>query len=343
VHIIDTRVLIFDEIISKNISWLKDMNLSEFLVSSNVFFEENVPLSKKTWIKTGGICKYWISPHSVLQLKEICKYLYANGIAFDLVGQTSNLFFHSTYNPQVVVSTVKVNNYEINNDIITCDCGVNVVKLAKDCVAQGYAGFYGLVGLPGTVASAAVNNAGCFNCSISSMLLSANVLLPDCTIQTIQKEEFQYSHRSSAFKRGEKKGIILSVKLKVAKAANIEEEFRKSEETKLYRKNKQEGPNRNLGSVFSMMKLRYNKKNRLASIVSNVMAKLRIADKKLLFKRILLCLYGYSDLNRYISDKQINTFVWRDAEAEQKFARYKEFMGKVFDDLTIEIEEKKMA
>lgn len=317
-------------------------HLTEFLIDNKLLFEKNIPLSKKTWIKTGGICAYWITPVSVEQLTEVCKFLFSKNIVFDLVGQTSNIFFHSTYNPQVVVSTMKVNNYEINSNIITCDCGVSVIKLAKDCLAQGYAGFYGLVGIPGTVASAAVNNAGCFKCSISSLLVSADILLPDGTTQTFLKEDFQYKHRSSAFKRGEKKGIILSVKLKVEKADNIEEEYRKSEETKIYRKNKQEGPNRNLGSVFSSLKRKRNLKNLIAALIAKVASIFHLTNQKCAFKHTLLWLYGYNDLDHYISDRQINTFVWRDPDAEQKFVRYKEFMGKVFDDLTIEIEERQI-
>jgi UDP-N-acetylenolpyruvoylglucosamine reductase len=316
------------------------MQIKEFLSEKNISFDENVSLASKSWIKFGGIASLWISPKSVSELEDVCRYLYGNNIAYDLVGQTSNIFFHSTYNPQVVISTVKVNGYSVDDNTLTCDCGVNVMKLAKEMLAEGYAGFYGLVGLPGTVASAVVNNAGCFSCSISEMLISADVLMPDGTVKTFAKEDFGYEKRSSKFKRGEVKGVILSVKLKLQKAENIEEEYRKSEETKLYRKNKQEGPNRNLGSVFSKLEYRYNAKNRFVAIVSNMMAKLG-ADKKRIYKNMLLWLYGYRDLKNYISDKQINTFVWRDGDAEQQFSKYKEFMGKVFDNLTIEIEERK--
>ena len=217
------------------------MGLFQYLTERVIPFEQDVSLSEKTWIKTGGVCTCWIAPDSAQQLKEVCSYLYQNGMAFDLVGQTSNIFFHSTYNPEIVVSTVKVNQYDIKDDIITCDCGVNVVKLAKDCLSKGYAGFSGLVGLPGTVASAIVNNAGCFDCSLSSMLVSADVLLPDGTIQTFLKEDFRYSHRSSVFKRGEQEGIILSVRLKAEKAENIEEEHKKAETSANYRKHRQEG------------------------------------------------------------------------------------------------------
>ena len=317
------------------------MELFSFLNNKEIPFEQNVPLSKKAWIRTGGICGCWITPTSIEQLAEVCRNLKSNGIKFDIVGQTSNMFFHSTYNPEVIVSTIHVNSYSTEGDVITCDCGTNVMKLAKDCLSQGYAGFYGLVGLPGTVASAAINNAGCFKCSISSMLVSADVLNPDGTIETITKEDFQYTHRSSAFKRGERQGVVLSVKLKVRKTANIEDEYRKSEETKIYRKTRQEGPKLNLGSVFASRKKRRNIRNLLAGVLSKFVGLFGIYSKNRAYRKALLMLYGYTDLDNYISGKQINCFVWRDRQAEQKFDRYKEFMGKVFDDLTIEIEERK--
>jgi len=316
------------------------MELFDFLKEADIAYEQAVPLSKKTWIKTGGICSCWIMPANVKQLVGVCRYLQSNSIKFDIVGQTSNLFFHSTYSPEVVVSTTRINGYEIKGDMIICDCGCSVIKLAKDCLAQGYAGFYGLVGLPGTVAAAAVNNAGCFRCSISSLLVSADVLNPDGSVETITKEDFHYTRRSSAFKRGERKGIVLSLKLKAEKAADINEEVRKSEATKAYRKNRQEGPKLNLGSVFSTLKSKRNVKNIVAFLFAKVAGVSRLGYEMRVYKQLLLNLYGYTDLNNYISDKQLNTFVWRDGESEKMFVRYKEFMGRAFSHLTIEIEEK---
>ena len=316
------------------------MDIPYYLKERNIPFEENVLLSKKTWIKTGGICSYWISPNSVGQLKEVCKFLYSNGIVFDLVGQTSNIFYHSTCNPHVIVSTVKVNNFEIVGDILNCECGVNVMRLAKECIDDGYAGFYGLIGLPGTVASAAVNNAGCFGCSISSMLVSAEILMPDGLVKTLNQDDFHYKKRSSSFKRGEIHGVVLSVRLELRKAESVEEEWKKAEETKTYRKRRQEGPAKNLGSVFSQLNRKKNLKNRIARAVSLMLGKIGIANRMFIYKRMLLGLYGYRDLTPYISEKQLNTFVWRDEDAERMFPRYKEFMGKVFGGLTQEIEER---
>ena len=138
------------------------LNICDYLISNKINFEENVSLSKKTWLRTGGLCQYWISPDSIRELIDICQFLYKNGHVFEVIGQTSNMFFHNTYTTKIVISTISAKNYSIDGDVITVDCGVPVVKLAKEMLEQGYAGFYGLTGLPGTVASAIVNNASCF-------------------------------------------------------------------------------------------------------------------------------------------------------------------------------------
>lgn len=317
------------------------MVLFQYLQEQQIPFEQDVLLSNKTWIKTGGVCSCWVTPQSVEQLAKVCRFLYANSIAFDIVGQTSNIFFHSTYNPQVVVSTIKINKYEINDSVITCDCGVSVVKLSKDFLSQGYAGFYGLVGLPGTVASAIVNNASCFNCSLSSMLLSADVLMLDGAVKTLKKEEFKYSHRSSAFKRGDIKGIVLSVKLKAEKAESAEEEFRKSEETVTYRKEKQERQaGKTLGSVFASRTMKRGFRNKMVTAAMRLLPGLLKCEPRYIQKKAILLLYGYRGLDEYCSDRQINTFIWKDENAEPMFIRYKELMNKVYDNPIIEIEER---
>ena len=312
----------------------------DFLTERNIPFEENISLTSKSWIKVGGTVALWISPTSAGQLEEICRYLFTHGVVFDLVGQTSNIFFHSTYNPEVVVSTVKVNGYKVEGDILTCDCGCNVMKLSKDMLAEGYAGFCGLTGLPGTVASAIVNNASCFGCSLSSMLISADVLLPDGSIETWRAEDFRYSHRSSVLKRKEKTGVVLTVRLKVTQAENIEDEKKKADSAMNYRHTKQENKGRNLGSVFANRKMKKNLRNIVTVMVQNIVGSMRLIPKRRAQKNMLLSLYGYKELAPYVSDRNVNTFIWRDEGSEQMFAKYKEFIGKVFDDAVLEIEEK---
>lgn len=314
--------------------------LTSFLDTSHIEYETEVALSQKTWIKTGGTCGCWITPHDTTQLTELCRWLYQEKQTFEVVGQTSNIFFHSTYNPAVVVCTTRVNDYSQEGDIVTCGCGVNVMRLSKDLLEQGYAGVCGLTSLPGTVASAVVGNAGCFKCSITALLQSLDCLLPDGSVKTYSREELRFSQRSSAFKRGELKGVILSVRLRLEKAADVEEEKRKSESSTRWRKLNQEGPAKNLGSTYAMRKMRKNLCNITAVCIAHVGSKLRISPYRRLLKRGLLRLYGYQRIGAYVSDKNVNTFVWRDEQAEQMFPVYKEMMNKIYNHAILEIEER---
>lgn len=316
------------------------MELITYLVENNIPFEEKVSLSKKTWIKTGGVCAFWVTPQSIEQLTEICRFLYANSIAFDIVGQTSNIFFHSSYEPQVVVSTIHINDYSIQDNFLTSDCGVSVMKLAKNLLEKGYAGFSGLTGLPGTVAAAVCNNAGCFDCSIVSLLHSLELLSPDGEVIIVDKEALGYTHRSSALKRKELKGVVLRVTLSLNRADNVDQEKIKEQEAKQYRTKYQQGYKANLGSVFASKKLKSNMRNQIASLLSNFIGRKDLLRRRRVFRNMVLWLYGYRDLEAYVSKRQINTFVWKDEQAEYKFERYKQMMNEVYDKAQIEIEEK---
>ena len=325
---------------------MNQASLITFLDASHIEYETDVTLSKKTWIKTGGTCGCWISPCDATQLTEVCRWLYQAKQKFEVVGQTSNIFFHSTCNPAVVVCTTRVNDYTVIADsagktaTVTCGCGANVMRLSKDLLEQGYAGVCGLTSLPGTVASAVVGNAGCFKCSITALLQSLDCLLPDGTVKTYSREELRLSQRSSAFKRGELDGVILSVRLHLEKAADVEDEKRKAARSTQWRKRNQEGPAKNLGSTFAVLKMRKNLRNITAVCIAHIGSKLRIGSYRRLLKKGLLCLYGYSWIDAYVSDKNVNTFVWRDEQAERMFPIYKEMMNKIYNHATLEIEEK---
>jgi len=316
------------------------LEICDYLNIKRIQFEENISLSNKTWLRTGGLCHYWIYPKITKELIDICQFLYNNGHVFEVVGQTSNIFFHSTSTPNIVISTTEMKEYGIDGEILTADCGVPVVKLAKDMLEQGFAGFSGLTGLPGTVASAIVNNAGCFGCSLSSMLISADVLLPNGNIETWQAKDFGYSHRSSILKRKEKSGVVLTVRLRLKKADNPEEEKKKAESAMNYRRTKQENKGRNLGSVFASRKMKKNLKNIITVFAQNIAGILKFMPKCRVQKNMLLWLYGYKELAPYVSDRNVNTFVWRDERAEQMFVKYKEFISKVYDNAVLEIEER---
>lgn len=316
--------------------------LSEFLNDHKIAYETDIPLSKKTWIKTGGKCRFFITPTNLYQMEMLVRYLYSKDIPFDVVGATSNCFFTNEYNPKVVISTLRMSNVTDSNECIVCDCGVLVSKLSKQCVSNGYGGFSGLVNLPGTIAAAIYGNAGCFGCSLAAIVDEVTLITPDThtggTILTLSKNDLRFLHRSSALKRGEIQGVILSAKfLKII--SDKEREKRKSEYATIRRKTTQEPPAKNLGSVYGTLVYRRNAKNAVAFVLKTLFRYLHIANNGMtVYKHLQLWQYGYTCLDRYISDKNINTFMWIDENSEKMFGIYQEFMNRVYKNPKLEIE-----
>lgn len=309
--------------------------LKSFLEKAAIPFQEQVSLKQKTWIKCGGKCDYWVVPDTLDQLTELVRYLYTHHLSFEVVGQTSNLFFRESYHAFVIISTIKLSFYFIHDNELDCYCGMNVSKLARVAVNQGYEGFYGLVGLPGTVGAAIYNNAGCYDCSLSSMLCSILFLNEKGEIETLGYQDIAFDHRSSVFKRGEKKGVILSVKLKLY-CGNPEMEVAKAEKVKQMRHSIDEQSSRTLGSVYS--RFIPTLPVRIITKILSLLHRVFPFDIRKVKKNVLLICYGYRALDKYISDRNLNTFIWRDGEAESYFGQYEEFMKKTNKQLTMEIE-----
>ena len=86
--------------------------------------------------------------------------------------------------------------------------------------------------------------------------------------------------------------------------------------------------------------MKENVRNVIAVGLSGIISLLRIMPQRKAQKFLLLNLYGYKVLFPYVSDKSINTYVWKDEWSETLFDRYKQFVNEVFDNAVIEIEEK---
>ena len=214
-------------------------------------FEEKISLKEKTWIKTGGIASLWIEPTSVEMLRNTIEILHSAKIDFELVGHTSNLYYLDVYNPNVILSTIKVKQFKENENSIECACGTPVTTISRYCVEKGYTGYSGLVNLPGTVGAAICNNSSCFDCSVSEHLIESTFYdLDKNEIVNLRPQDFHFTYRSSKLKRKEMRGVLLTLKLDKQHGYINEEKAKAAEATRI-RKFTQEPPAYTLGSVFA--------------------------------------------------------------------------------------------
>lgn len=312
-----------------------------FLSINGIPYEEDVELKKKTWIRRGGSTKYFISPKDTRQLKLLCSWLYRNEVEFDLIGHTSNLYFVNEYNPQIVVSTRLCNKVEIKPNSIICEPGVGVIKLSRECVKLGIAGFEYLTELPGTVAAAIYNNSSCESNSISALVESIDLLREDGVVEVLRSEDLGFSYRTSFLKSNIIKGVILTVRLKrkysnPAYLMSIAESNRKSRNA-IFDNNA-----KNLGCVFDnpRLSLFYRIILRLCTIFyKGSRSKYSSVDN--FKKRVLLKISGYLELEPYICDKSLIIYMWNGEEADKLFPVYCDFAKRILHTTDLEIEIKK--
>ncbi len=82
--------------------------------------------------------------------------------------------------------------------------GESIPALAWQAADLGWQGLEWAVGIPGTAGGAVVMNAGAHNSCIADMLVSAQVLSPDGTVETLTSAELGYSYRTSLLQGGDR-------------------------------------------------------------------------------------------------------------------------------------------
>ena len=121
-----------------------------------------------------------------------------------------------------------------------------------------------------------------------------------------------------------------------------EEQLRLAEYARNYRATHHEKPAYTLGSVFAERKPLKDFKYYIFLIGVAMMKLLGIKNRQRV-KEWQLCLYGYSDIKTFVSNKNINTFIWLKDEPSKynKFMRYVEFMNRIYIHPRLEIEIRK--
>lgn len=288
------------------------IRILKWLNVNDIPYELNADLSRKTWIKNGGIAQLYITPLNAGQMESLLLILTELQEKFIVVGHTSNMFFSNSYNPSIILNTKKVNDFIIEGDKIICECGASLMKVAKTCVEKGIAGYEGLVGIPGTVGAAACNNSGAYDCEMSRLVERVEVLLANAETVWLANSDLEYSYRDSAIKSGKIKGSVLRVELNALSRKEPAILLAIVAENRAIREKHYEGYSQNLGTVFSNMDICSGR------IVLQILLKIhRYITMLLPFSvqtktRNMLILAYFNKLMLYpfISEKRMNCFIW---------------------------------
>ena len=215
--------------------------LTKEIPSEQVYMNER--MDKHTTFKVGGKADIFVSVKNIEELKYIIKIAKKNNIHITTIGNGSNILVKDNGIRGIVVKididTIKIEDSENNDVIITVGAGVNLARLAQEMLKIGITGLEFASGIPGTIGGAIKMNAGAYGSEMKDIVLSTKCLdlkrydmieekynIDDIEVTEIIKksdepeivelsnEEQCFSYRNSVF--SSKRYIILETKLKLA-------------------------------------------------------------------------------------------------------------------------------
>lgn len=265
--------------------------LVAFLLSNGIRMEQNVPLSKHSYFKTGGIAKLIAFPRHSSELSGIIRVAHQLELKYKVIGATSNIMFLDNQNYSFLICTTELSEiyFDSEKQCIICDAGVMLGDLSRHALLHAIQGFEGLEGIPGTVGAGVVMNAGAYGCEVEDVLASIMIVSENGVIEELQASDLAFGYRTSVLKTGEVSGVVSKCIFKAVKgdAAKI---YRKMELFHSKRHKYQEFMYPNLGSIYSGSIYRaLGKKDKIYQIITAIYF--------LLFYKLKI-LKGQSPINR---------------------------------------------
>lgn len=155
------------------------------------------PLSNHTTIKIGGPAGVFFVPETRAALIQAVNYSRKYDVGYVILGGGSNLLFPDRGFPGLVISTMSMNEYRLESDYLSADCGTRLATLISRTNAIGVSSLDFLSGIPGTLGGALAMNAGISEYSIQDVVQAVDILSADGQVIRVGKNDCGFSYRTS--------------------------------------------------------------------------------------------------------------------------------------------------
>lgn len=157
-------------------------------------------LAARTTIRLGGQAICELCPESVAELPRMEEELASLGGRPYVIGCGSNLLADDGDLPFVLINLKYLRQIEILEQdsravLLKAQAGSRLGSLLRFCMANGFSGLEGLIGIPGSVGGACAMNAGSFGCCIGDCLESLEVW-SEGKLSQIPKQAIKTGYRS---------------------------------------------------------------------------------------------------------------------------------------------------
>ena len=210
--------------------------------------EENIPLSKMTTLRIGGVARYVVYPENTLSLQGVMNKLNQNHIPYKVIGKGSNLLCSDEPFDGVIIRLDRyLCNAYFDNEHLVAEAGCSIIALSYEAMKNELSGLEFASGIPGTVGGVTFMNEGAYKSSMADVIDSVSVYR-DGKIEWIQNADCGFSYRTSIFQK-HPDWIILAVKMTLQKGD--QKEIRELMDSRRERRmNSQPLDKHSAGSIF---------------------------------------------------------------------------------------------
>lgn len=221
--------------------------LEEIVGSESICFDE--PMKKHTTFRVGGPAKALVEPSSLEVLQRVLAFCKEKSLPFYIIGRGSNLLVSDRgYDGVVICLGRNLSEKRVEGNRLILQSGVLLRQAAELALEEGLTGLEFAHGIPGTLGGAIVMNAGAYGGEMKDVVSSVKVLHFDGQIKEYDKEEMEFSYRSSLLSK--KDGIVVEVVLELQKSEFPEKIAERMQELKKMRMEKQPLEYASAGSTF---------------------------------------------------------------------------------------------
>lgn len=168
-------------------------------------------LKERSSMRLGGRCAAWCPVGDVAGLEGLCGFLEKYSLPWKIAGRGSNLLFPDENIGVVFIElTGAFREMVFSGGLLRCGSGAGLSALISWGVKNGYSGFEGLIGIPGSVGGAVVMNAS-YKKAISDLIESVLVMCPGGGILKKEHKDLRFGYRTSSLG---KKDIVLRADLR---------------------------------------------------------------------------------------------------------------------------------
>ncbi len=158
-------------------------------------------LSSLTWLRVGGPADWLFQPADVADLSDFLAALDPSVPVFPM-GVGSNLIVRDGGLRAVVIRLGRgFNGIEVAGDTVTAGAAALDAHVARKAADAGVDLTF-LRTIPGTIGGAVRMNAGCYGSYTADVFVSAQVVLRDGTVTTIEAEALNFQYRQSDLPEG---------------------------------------------------------------------------------------------------------------------------------------------